>query len=548
MEGEREATRFRLVLGAAASVVVLAAWAVRDIPGAAVWSIGSVLTAWLLVSAATLLLIGRGAYRPWMSYLSVLADLVLTGATELALAAARDFNFTGNVFVAAFFAMILLAAVRRGSTLVIQTSLVAGAAHLGITALFLGDGLSAQSVYLTHGGRVLQGVSFVDDLTKAVCMVVAGHVLAYVTRSLRASERHYHDLFESIPDGMVIANARGAVVTVNRRFRAMFGRGEETLTGVPLRDLVDLDAPRGEPSGLRRADGSRLPVRIATAPMRLASGEGIVVSVRDVSEQALLEREVAQSRKMDSIGRLAGGLAHDFNNILGGILGAASLAAHAARGVPGPGGEKLAGKIAMIEEAGRSARDVVRKLLDFTRAPAMDTRRFSLVEVLADVVTLCRKTFGESVPMEVGSAAGDEPWIEGDEGALKQALLSLCLNAGDSMERGGRISLRVEEAPGDAAFCAAHAEAAPGTAYLCAVVEGGGHGAGAEALDRILAPRIADRGEGGPAGGLGTTFSRLMRQHRGFVETAPSPAGGTLVRVYLPRAPAPAPQGGEGAP
>ena len=221
---------------------------------------------------------------------------------------------------------------------------------------------------------------------------------------------------------------------------------------------------------------------------------------------------------MDSIGRLAGGLAHDFNNILGGIVGAASVAARAVERVPEEHRDRLARQIEAIREAGWSARDVVKKLLDFSRSPLAVTRRFSLAQVLSDVETLCRKTFGESPALDATCTAEGDPAIEGDEGGLKQALLSLCLNAGDAVGRGGRISLRVEVAPSTRSFYASHPDANPEVPYLCVVLEGRGAG---------------DQGVVLPAQ---SALAALARQHRGFVDTGALPGGAACVRLYLPRA------------
>jgi PAS domain S-box-containing protein len=536
-EGELEATRIRLVITAMSLVAIAAMWLAKRFVSGAELELFAAMAGWFFVGPLFLLLAGRGAYRPWMSYVSVGVDLAFMSAVSFAVMAARDYNFTGGLLDAVSFVVILLAGVRRGAALVVVTSVAAAIAHLVVSGVFFGEALSLHSVYLAYDGRIVQGISFIDNITKALCMVIVGWLIAYVTRGLRSSERHYKDLFESIPDGIAIANARGVVVNVNQRFSSMVGGDAPALSGALLNDLIRLDASgsalapipptalAGRTMHLMRADGTRVPVRIATAPMRLAGGDGVVVSVRDVTDRAHLESELAQSRKMDSIGRLAGGLAHDFNNILGGILGAASIAEHVLDRVPEEHRERLRRQVAMIRDAGRSARDVVKKLLDFSRTPSSETKRFSLVQVVADVETLCRKTLGESISVEVAFAAKGEPWVEGDEGALKQALLSLCLNAGDSMRKGGRISLRLEDAPSTRSFFANHPDATPEAAYVCAAVEQGG---GDDA-------RLIERAPG--------VLVKLARQHHGFVDVTRTPQSGTSIRMYLPRA-ASAPQAG----
>jgi len=547
-EGEREATRFRIILGIMCLAAIAAAWLGGILFQGAGFALTGTMVGWFLINPLTLLLIGRGSYRPWMSYVSVGADLSFASAVSFAIMSACDFNFAGGLFDAVSFLVILLAGVRRSAALVVATSIAAAASRLIVCAVFFGDALSSwRSIGLVHGGQVVQGINYVDNITKAVCMVIVGGLLAFVTHSLRRSERHYQELFESIPDGIAIADARGAIVTVNRRFLSMVGNDAASLKGTLLADLIGIEpggdvfrsmpptAFAGCSTCLKCAGGGSIPVRIATAPMRLRNGEGLVVSVRDVTDHMRMEKELSESRKMDSIGRLAGGLAHDFNNILGGVLGAASVAAQISKSIEGGQGARLPKQIDLIRDSGRSARDVVKKLLDFSRSPSSASmRRFSLAQALSDVETLCRKTFGQSLEITVACSARGEVVIEGDEGALKQALLDLCLKLGDSMPRDGRISLRLEDAPPAPSFHLQHPEAAVDVRYLCVVIEGVG-------------PREDTAPFARPLVGL-ARIEKLAQLHRGFVDATSGGTADTCVLLYLPRAAEPtagAPSEGE---
>jgi PAS domain S-box-containing protein len=545
LEGERQASRFRLAIGAAGVVIVTAVVLSRGYGGATGAGLIMALIGWSATSALTLHLIHLSRYRPWLSYVSAAADVAFSSVMPFALIAAMDHNFTSGILAGVFYLVITLAAVRRGPTLVIIVAVSAALAYLLITGLLLAGSIPGGSRYLLHDHHVFTGVNFIDQLAKALGMVVVGWLVAYVARSLRNSERHYQELFEAIPDGIVITRADGTIATVNRRFAAMVGVAAPSLVDGRLAELLDASPTAGvagrptalvePPLRLRRVDGSRVPVRVATSPIDLTGGAGAVLSVRDVTDNAQLESELARARKIETIGRLAGGLAHDFNNILGGILGAASVGTHVTSRVPEAHRGKLERQFEMIENGGRSARDVVKKLLDFTRTSPLETRRISLPQVLSDVVTLCRKTFGETIEMTVECTAGEDAYVNGDEGALKQALLSLCLNAGDSMPNGGRIALRAEEAPSSRSFYARHPEATPGRRYLCAAVEDDGPGIDPAALDDIFAPRFAARSRtAGPELGLSTVY-KLAHQHAGFVEVSSSATTGTCLRLYLPR-------------
>jgi PAS domain S-box-containing protein len=545
-EGERQASRFRLAIGAVGVAIVAGVVAARDLEAVAGASLILVVVGWASVSAATLPLIHLGRYRPWLSWVSAAADVAFSAIVPFALMAAIDHNFTSGILAGVSFLVITLATVRRGPTLVIAVALAAALAHVLITAFLLAGDLPGGSRYLVAGGSVVTGINAIDQIAKALAMVIVGWVVAYVARGLRRSERHYQDLFEAIPDGVVIARADGAIDTVNGRFAEMVGLPAETLARRRLADLFATHpVPAGDvrptaiaaaPVALRRADGARVPVRVASSPIALAAGPGAVLSVRDATDSAYLERELARTRKLDTIGRLAGGLAHDFNNILGGILGATSLAAIVARRVPAAQRERLLKQIESVEIGGRNARDVVKKLLDFTRTSPLETRPLHLAQVLADVAALCAKTLGAAIELTAGCTAEGDPLVDGDEGALKQALLNLCLNAGESLPGGGRIALRCEDAPSSRSFYARHPEAVPGRRYLCAVVEDDGPGLDPEALDDVFAPRfVAPSSSAGPDLGLSTVY-RLAHQHGGFVDVSSSASEGTCVRLYLPRA------------
>jgi PAS domain S-box-containing protein len=545
-EGERQASRFRLAIGAVGVVIALAVVLSRHVVDIAAVSLVATLVGWSTASALTLHVIRMDLYRPWLSYVSAGADIAFSSVLPFALMTAMDHNFTSGILSGVFFLVITLAAVRRGPTLVVIVAVSAALAYLLITGFLLAGFMPRTSHYVLHDQNVFLGVNFIDQLGKALGMVIAGWLVAYVARGLRNSERHYQELFEAIPDGIVITRSNGTIATVNSRFAAMLGVAAPALVDTRLSELLDsipVDSAIGRPTALveppltlKRHDGSRIPVRVATSPIDLTEGAGAVMSVRDVTDNTQLEHALASSRKIETIGRLAGGLAHDFNNILGGILGAASVGTRVAGRAPGGERNKLGRQFAMIEEGGRSARDVVRKLLDFTRTSPLETRRFSLSQVLSDVATLCRKTFGSAIEMTAVCAAVDEPYVDGDEGALKQALLSLCLNAGDSMPGGGRIALRAEEAPSSRSFYACHPEAIPGRRYLCAAVEDDGPGIDPSALEDIFAPRFVARPQ---AIGLElrlSTIYKLAHQHRGFIEVSSAPKTGTSLRLYLPRA------------
>ena len=251
--------------------------------------------------------------------------------------------------------------------------------------------------------------------------------------------------------------------------------------------------------------------------------------VRDVTDRVHLEERLREAQKMEAVGQLAGGVAHDFNNLVTGILCHANLIRDAA--TPGEAVHEAA---KTIEEAARRAAELTGQLLGFARRGKLENVPVDLAAAIAAAVTLVGPTLGEKVRVS-RRIRTPRPLAMGDPGQLQQVVLNLVLNARDAMPDGGELAFQVDETELDAA-AAARPDAAPGR-YVVLSVSDTGRGIAAEVRHRIFEPFYTTKPPGQGLGmGLAVVYG-IVRNHGGWVEVESEVGRGTTLRVHLPAAP-----------
>jgi len=282
-----------------------------------------------------------------------------------------------------------------------------------------------------------------------------------------------------VPDGLLTVSPAGALASMNPAAERIFG--------VPAAEAVGRSAEQFLPPGFassvgqgpleceaRRADGSLLQLEVAVAEVKDTDCH-LVVTVRDVTDRRRLEAEVQRTQKMDTVGMLAGGVAHDFNNVLTGIQSAAAMAR-----LELPRGHAAEGDLAEIERQCQRAAALVRQLLAFARKQPLARRTLSVNEIVLDVESLLRRVIGENVRFAVELQA--DVWsISGDSAQLEQVLMNLCINARDAMPEGGRLSVRTGNVIADSDL-AARARNRDRVLIEWRMRPGGGRGRGVTAL------------------------------------------------------------------
>jgi len=362
--------------------------------------------------------------------------------------------------------------------------------------------------------------------------------LKQTEQALRESEGRYRNLFESAPDGILVADSEGTYVDANPSALGMLGYARDELLGMKSADIlapgevarvdstlsdINQGIQHNQAWQFRRKDGSRFEADVLATMM--ADGR-ILALVRDATERKRLEEQLRQSQKMEAVGRLAGGVAHDFNNSLGVILGYTELLMRQAD-------EGQRAKLEQILKATRRASSLTRQLLAFSRKQIVDPKVLDLNALVSDLEGMLGRLIGEDVDLAIVPGA-DLGQVKADEGQLEQVVMNLCVNARDAMPDGGM--LRIETANSDlaAGHSAQHELIPPGRYVMLAVSDTGG-GIDEKILDRIFEPFFTTKAEGKGTGlGLAMVYG-TVKQAGGHVRVRSEVGRGTTFEILLPR-------------
>ncbi len=244
-------------------------------------------------------------------------------------------------------------------------------------------------------------------------------------------------------------------------------------------------------------------------------------------EHRRLEQQVHLLQRFEAIGRLAGGVAHDFNNVIGAIMGWADLGVQAA--IPG---SDLQDKFLKIRSQADRASALTRQLLAFARRQVLQSCNTNLNELTKEAISLLRNVIGERI--EIHMELAEDLWIVwADPGQIEQVLMNLCLNSRDAMPNGGRLLIETKNAEIGQDYQSLHPYAVPGRYVLLRVFDTGA-GMDAATLEHIFEPFFTTKEMGRGTGlGLATVYG-IVKQHKGLIDVDSKPGQGTAFRVYLP--------------
>ncbi len=345
------------------------------------------------------------------------------------------------------------------------------------------------------------------------------------------------ETMESVTDGIFVLDRDWRVRYLNRPAEILAERSRDELLGRVIWD--EFPAARGSvfQEEYERCLRDGVPVRFEAEYGPLAkmvevsaypADEGIVVYLRDISEQHRLAGQLEQAQRMDSLGQLTGGVAHDFNNLLTVILGNAELLAeqHA-----DDTQQRL--MVDMIASAARRGGEMTQRLLAFARKQALVPQPADLNRQVRQFAPLLERALGEHIEIELVHAAGLWPAMV-DVGQLEVALLNLTVNARDAMPAGGKLTIETSNAWLDETYAARHSEVVAGQ-YVMLAVSDTGCGMPPELLARVFEPFFTTKDVGKGTGlGLAMVYG-FAKQSQGHVAMYSEVDRGTTVRIYLPR-------------
>ncbi len=286
----------------------------------------------------------------------------------------------------------------------------------------------------------------------------------------------------------------------------------------------------------RRKDGSLYTEEATISPVLDGSGEilNYVAVKRDITAQMELEERFQQAQKMESIGRLVGGVAHDFNNMLGVIIGQAELM------LDEPGiDEKLKAGLNEIRKAAERSANLTRQLLAFARKQTIAPRVIDLNEVVEGMLKMLRRLIGEDILLSWLPSSNLWP-VKLDPSQVDQILANLCVNSKDAISGSGIVTIQTANHSFDEAFCKVRKDFFPGD-YVCLAVSDDGCGMDEKTVEHLFEPFFTTKEVGRGTGlGLATVYG-IVKQNLGFIIAESSPGEGTTFEIYLPRHKGPVP-------
>ncbi len=276
------------------------------------------------------------------------------------------------------------------------------------------------------------------------------------------------------------------------------------------------------------ADGKILDRYSAPVLDKAGKHYGRIWTFRDVTQQRTLEEQIRQSQKMEVVGQLASGVAHDFNNILAVIQLQSELLKTEASISP-----KHSGYASEIGEAAQRAAALIRQLLLFSRKEKMQTRELDLNQSINDMTKMLRRTLGDNIELQFKFAL--QPlFVQADAGMMDQVLMNLAVNARDAMPKGGNLIIQTSALELDELSSSIFVQSRPGS-FVCLSVSDTGTGIPPEILPKIFEPFFTTKAVGKGTGlGLATVFG-IVQPHLGWINVYSEVGRGTTFRVYLPR-------------
>jgi len=350
---------------------------------------------------------------------------------------------------------------------------------------------------------------------------------------------------EQSAEAVFVADAEGFIRFVNPAFCSMTGysaaeavgrrtnllrsgRHDDAFYGGIWKAIVGGQTWRGEFEN-RRKDGSIIPMEATITPVRGPRGSitSFICIEQDISERRMLERQLLQSQKFEAIGQLAGGVAHDFNNVLGAILGMAELAK-----LDSPEGTRVRERLEKICHHTGRAVALTRQLLAFSRRQQLERKDINLNHSVSEVMSLIAESLGKDVEVHA-EPAPDLASIHVDPSQIEQVLMNLCINARDAMPQGGCLSIATRNVYFDEEASRRHPGMRVGPC-VCLTVADTGTGMDAATLGRIFEPFFTTKPPGRGTGlGLATVYG-VVKQHGGCIDVSSAVGEGTAFHLYFP--------------
>lgn len=451
---------------------------------------------------------------------------------------------------------------RRQTGYIISLALLAGIFYWFLDSIIYTLLAKNDLNFIDYFAQNIPGTNFTTRIIFIICSLIAGLITAKLILRQQASEITLHkiqkeavtreallsSLIQSIPDLIWLKDRNGVYLACNPRFEDFFGAKEADIIGRTDYDFVNKELAdffrmhdnlamlkgslnKNEEEITFASDGHRELLETLKTPMYTSSGEliGILGIGRDISERKILQEQLSQSQKMESVGRLAGGVAHDFNNMLSIILGNSELMLM--DGLP----ENSASMeyILEIKDAAERSSELTKQLLAFARKQTISPQKLDLNTTVSSILKMLRRLIGEDI--ELQWHPGNTLWpIKMDTGQIAQILTNMCINARDAIINIGSITIETQNITVDDSYCSGHSDAVAQD-YVMMAVSDTGCGMAKETQEHLFEPFYTTKSSGKGTGlGLATVYG-IMKQNHGFINVYSEVENGSTFKLYFPR-------------
>ncbi len=364
----------------------------------------------------------------------------------------------------------------------------------------------------------------------------------HAEEELKESKEYLNRIINCIGDPIFVKDREHRYVLVNDAMCTFTGKRREALIGgssMPEEVIANLWEQEESvfKTGREYVDETNIPDgqgtfhTVMTKKSLLADKSGnkqIVGVIRDITEYKRLESQFTQAQKMEAVGLLAGGVAHDLNNMLNVINGYSELALEDL-----DQNNPIHRDIEEVNKAGHRAASLISQLLAFSRKQILQPEVLNLNEVITEMSTMLCRMIGEDIELIV-IAKPDLGMVNADPGQIRQIVMNLAVNARDAMPQGGRLTVEIENADLDDSYTREHSVVKPGP-YVRLTISDNGIGMDAATQSRIFEPFFTTKGQGKGTGlGLSTVYG-IVKQSNGFIWVDSQPGKGTTFKIYFPR-------------
>jgi PAS domain S-box-containing protein len=404
-------------------------------------------------------------------------------------------------------------------------------------------GFYAGRIYGLCAASTVLAVLLIDNVA---LQAKTSYLLQALRRRSSERERFFSAVVESSNDAIITKSLDGTITAWNQAAERLFGYSSSEAVGRHIRlivpegrrdEMYDILERIGRGESVERVetkrlhkDGREVDVSLTVSPLRSATGEIVGASniARDLTEKLAAEAQFRQAQKMDAIGQLTGGVAHDFNNILTVITGTIDILADAVADRP-----DLVPIAKLIDDAADRGAQLTKHLLAFARKQPLQPRDIEVNSLIVETAKLLRPTIGGQIEVSPKLAADVWPAMV-DPSQLSTAILNLALNARDAMPDGGKLVIETRNVHLDEGYASMHNDLTVGD-YVMIAVSDTGTGISAENIEKVFDPFFTTKEVGKGTGlGLSMVFG-FVKQSGGHIKIYSEVGHGTSVKIYLPR-------------